>query len=183
MVTGAIADLHACRDLLPRPADVVDAGEHRQYGAVGDLAREPQALLVDETHVDRQLFLRLVRELHPVEGEDVAGDGHLLAGKQPPQARDAFAQRRERRARAQAHLIEPERHAEADPGPDAAGVEARHRRELHREKRRVPGDGRHDADADRQLARRAQRGCHARHGAGEETVLREPELAEPETLG
>ena len=123
MVAAAPADAHPLRDSLPRPADVVDAGEHREHGAVRDLAGEAQPLLVDEAHVDREGLRGLVRQLDPVEGEDVAGDGHLLAVEQAAQARDALAQRRQRRAWHEPHLVEPERHAEADAGTHAAGME------------------------------------------------------------
>ena len=122
-----------------------------------------------------------MRERNLIESEQ-AVPSELLPGEQATQALDTLPHCPEWRARHQPHLLEPKWDAEPDAGPEPPRMQPRQRGALHRQERRVPGHGRGDAEADRQPLGGGERSCDAREGAGEEAVLREPQLAEAELL-
>ena len=158
-------------------------GEDSAVDAVGDLAGQAQSLRPLDAEEDRHVARWRGLEGDAVHGEALAAEGQPLARKEPPDDLDALAHRLERRRERDAHpLLDPDAIAGTQAEHHAPGRQARERRGLHRQQRRVPRVGVHHADPDDGALGDGRRGAGEREGAGIEVVLDEPDTAESRTL-
>lgn len=117
------------------------------------------------------------------ERQMAAGARDLLAREQRADRRGDLRERGHPPLRQRSTLRHPLPHPVPERSPEASRMQARERCDLHRGERRVAQRRGHQAEPDTQTPGRGERGRRHHETAGEEAVLHQPELVEPELLG